>query len=167
MLKSILPSGTTFFAILTLLCLGACRDTSAPAEQKKTKITLPLTTSQRIAQVTNIISRNNVLPSNILDAQIGREFDRDPRESGFAPIDFTTYVYLKVPPKDINKWNALIPTKMKYTPAPGTMQKYPWWINNKDISEFEFFESFPLFPHDGWVAVSRKTGEIWIFGFTT
>ncbi len=167
MLKSIRASRTTLFAVLILLCLGGCRDRSTPAEQKKTKITLPLTTSQRIAQVSNIISKNNVLPSDILDAQIEREFDGDAREPGFAPTDFTTYIYFKVALKDINKWNVLLPTKMKYTPAPGIMPKYPWWINNKDISEFEFFESFPLFPHDGWVAVSRKTGEFWIFGFTT
>ncbi len=153
---------------VALLGIAGCRDnTPLVPSDKPVQAKRELTQAQKIDKVSKVIARNNALPSSILDAQFLEEASAPPDEAGFGPTDYTHYIYFKVAQKDVERWNVLLQTRMGYVPSPETLKGHPWWLNDRDLKNIEFFHPYPMAPRDGWVAFSRKTGEFWIFGFTT
>lgn len=164
--------GSTFVLVLftTALtqALTGCReqvDSVAAAKQVAPKVAL--TKAERIAQVTRILIKRNSLPSEINDAHFDEHTSGPPDPSGFAPEDYVSYMYIKVSPEEMGKWDRLLLRPLGYAPQIDPTDNNAWWLNGKDMTNFEFFEPHPLASRDGWVVISRRTGELWIYGFTT
>lgn len=157
-------STASLFAVLTLV---GCRDQTTVAPiGSATSQAVPLTKAERIAQVTHVLAPQASLPSEIIDAHFDEQPLGPPDPSGFGPVDYVSYMYLKIRPEDMSKWERLLPRKLGYVPKLNPDEDYPWWLNGKDMTHFEFFEPHPLSPRDGFVGISRRSGEIWIYGFT-
>lgn len=169
------PSGTITsyvrhaVAMLTLgITLCACSKNTPPVsvETASTRSSPVVSRADRIAQVTRILTEQNNLPSEIIDAYFDEQTLGPPDPSGYAPVDYVSYMYLKVRRNEISQWDRLLIRKLGYVPKLNPDEDYPWWLNGKIMTDFEFFEPHPLSSRDGFIAVSRKTGEIWIYGFT-
>ena len=160
-----LLSGWIIF--LTIIALGGCgNNANSVALTKANGSQVASTKAERIAQVTHILTRYNSLPSDILDAYFDEKTVGGPDPSGFGPVDYISFMYFRVSPDEMSKWNRLLIRELGYVPNLNPDENYPWWLNGKDMKDFEFFEPHPLSSRDGFVAISRKTGEIWIYGFT-
>ncbi len=146
--------------------LEGCRNTNPTPPTKAESATVALSKTERVAQVTHILSRYNSLPSEIIDAYFDEKTVGGADQSGFAPVDYISFMYFKVRPEEMSKWNRLLIRDLGYVPNLTSDENYQWWLNNKKMSELEFFEPHPLSSRDGFVAISRKTGEIWVYGFT-
>jgi hypothetical protein len=164
--------GSTFVLVIftTVLtqALTGCRehvDSIAASNQVVSKVML--TKAERIALVKRILTKRNSLPSEILDAHFEEHTSGPPDPSDFAPEDYVSYMYIKVSPEEMGKWDRLLLRPLGYAPQIDPTDNYAWWLNGKDMTNFEFFEPHPLASRDGWVVISRKTGELWIYGFTT
>lgn len=149
------------------LSLGGCNNGEASkTETDYVARRLTYTKAERINEVSRIIQERIPLPSPLLDAYFDE--DRKQDEMGLGPTDFTSYMYVKVAPKDIEKWNVILKEKINYAFEPTTPdRKYPWWVDPQRFRSLEFYEPFPLSPLRGWIGVSRTTGEIWIVGYTS
>lgn len=145
-----------------LLSQAGCRNSTEPASPVKSTL---LSKPERIAQAQNIL-KHIVVPSEIHDAQFAEIEVGDGK--GLGPTDYISYMYLKVDPAAIDKWTALLKTELSYSPrhlAPTA--NYPWWVNAERFKLLQFFDPKPLSSRNGWVGISRETGEIWIQDFTT
>lgn len=154
----------TLLLALTFSILAACERQVAPPVPAAAK-----TTAQRINEATSILKQSVPLSSELIDAQF-EELAMGGEDLGamLGPTDFVSYMYLRVAPADIDKWVAILAHPLDHEP---TLEKsdrsYPWWLDQARPAELRFFAPYPLSQRDGWAAVSKKTGEIWIFGFTT
>jgi hypothetical protein len=165
-LPQISKSRRTFNVILltfpVLLSQAGCRKSIEPAIPAKLT---PMSKPERIAQVQRIL-KHIVVPSEIQDAHFDEVEIGDGK--GLGPTDYISYMYLKVDPAAIDKWTALLKMELGYSPrhqAPAA--NYPWWVNAERFKLLQFFEPKPLSSRNGWVGISRETGEIWIQDFTT
>lgn len=164
-------AGTGVILILLLILLFSLGSSShRPTRPQTTALTEP-TKAERIAEVSRILQRKIALPSAILDAHfdeivVGGEDTGI--FSGMGPVDYISYMHLKVAPADIEQWTALLKRPLEIelsTSAP--KEAYPWWVDATHYPKLDFFEPQPLSFRNGWVAISRETGEIWVYGFTT
>jgi hypothetical protein len=134
-----------------------------PTYDKSTKTPIPK--EARIAQAKRLLKHIS-LPSEILDSHFDEVQEGDGK--GFGPTDYTSYMYLKVPQRQIGKWIALMKTEQNYSPRLMTPNvKYRWWVDAAKYQTLKFYEPQPLSSRNGWVGISEKTGEIWILDFTT
>ncbi len=143
------------------LSVAACDDTPSSAAAPK----IPLTKPERITKVARIL-KHIPPPSLILDAH----FDEIAlgSERGIGPTDYVSYMYVRVAPDEIGKWIALFRDKRDYAVDYKAPDKgYDWWVSAETFKTLEFFEPAPYSSRNGWAGVSRATGEIWIFDFTT
>ena len=152
--------------IFVVATLVACEKTSDPTQLHSPVLQkAPLAKAERIDQVSGILKQDTELPSQIIDAY----FDEVAVREGeiFDQVDFASYMYIKVALADIDKWRAVLPRTLGYTPVfKAPTKSYFWWIDSSRFKSMEFFQPQPLSTRNGWVAVSRQTGEIWIYGFT-
>jgi len=154
--------------LILLFNLGSNTPRTAPSQ---TAALAGATKAERIAQVSKILQRKIALPSTILDAH----FDEvvvggvdDGIFGGMGPADYISYMHLQVAPADIEKWTALLDRPLEHEASlSNSKEAYPWWVDAKRFPKLELFEPYPLSSRHGWVAVSRETGEIWVYGFTT
>ncbi len=148
-------------ATLTLN-LGSCSDSVKPTKAAAARTA---TKSERTAQAHRILKHIN-LPSAIHDAHFDEVEEGDGK--GLGPTDYVSYMYLKVPLTEIGKWVALQEKELGYVPAYSVpVAKYKWWVDSERFKTLLFFEPQPLSSQNGWVAISKETGEIWIQDFTT
>jgi hypothetical protein len=162
------PTFLLFFVAMALtLALMGCRDhLNSVTSAKQSGPKVAMTKEERIALVTRILTERYSLPSDIIDAHFDQHTLGPPDPSGLAPEDYVSYMYVKVSPREMEKWDGLLIRPLGYVPTIDPIDNYVWWLNGKDMKNFEFFEPQPLASRDGWVAISRKTGEFWIYGFT-
>lgn len=132
---------------------------------KKVVAPHPITQAQRIAEATRILSRLNKLPSPLLDAHVDERPLYD--DMGWGPTDSTLYMYVKIAPKEMEKWDPVLGEKGEWGPVAPKDQPYTWWFEPERFRTFEYYDPWILLKLQGWVVVSRKTGEIWIVGSKT
>jgi hypothetical protein len=155
-----------FTTALALASIGCRDDVGTVVPVKPTGSKIEPTKAERIALVTRILTERYSLPSDIIDAHFDQHTFGPPDPSGLAPEDYVSYMYIRVSTREIGKWDSLLIRPLGYAPTIDPADNYAWWLNGKDMKNFEYFEPQPLASRDGWVAISRKTGELWIYGFT-
>lgn len=147
--------------------LVSCGKATAP--QPSTTKT-PSTQTERIIEVTAIIKERTALPSRIIDAHFKQVAMGNTDDAGslvVGPTDYESYLYAKVPVQEIGQW---ISTFTRMNARPGFVAPKganPWWIDKQNFASLEFFEPNALtFGSLGWIGVSRKSGEIFLYTYT-
>jgi hypothetical protein len=118
----------------------------------------------RIATVSATISKVRALPSAILDAQAVEEKIGD---GDLGPSDWRSFSVVVVAHQDVDKWRKLlipIATKPTYTQP---NRRDDWWIDRVNFDSLQFYEPVTLTNrNNGWIGISSKTGQIYLFTFT-
>lgn len=146
------------------ISLSACDQASAP-----TYSTSQLAKAERVAWASKLLhARIKSLPSAVEDAHFS-EFTvgRGGQLLSVGPDDFSSYLYLKVPVDAVGSW--IKELRGRGAPAYAAPEgPYPPWISEADFPSLVFFEPSPLSHRAlGWIGVSRKRGELFVFGRTS
>lgn len=155
------------FALSLTLSLAACDISGATrSEVDYAARRLTYTKAERIREVSRIIQERVPLPSPVLDAFYDEDWTDETEFLG--PSDFTAYMYIKIAPADMEKWNVVLREKSSAVASYHLPdRKYLWWVDKTRFPTLEFYEPRPLSTLQGWIGVSRSTGEIWIIGYTS
>ncbi len=149
-----------FVIIFCLPILIACTENNAP----KTSIwEVAGSKIERIERVSAIIAKHKALPTAILDAHFVEEQIGD----GFlGPSDFRSFFRIKVPPKDVPLWQKIF-TPLGEAAEYNAPNRANWWITRDNFGSLKFYKPGILTGRaNGWIGVSRQTGNIYIFTFT-
>ncbi len=149
-------------AWLFLLSMAAC--SPKPAESS---YEMKGSQSERIAAVSQLISKHASLPGALLDAHFFEEQIGDGR---LGPSDFTAFYALTIAPADLPVWNsALAPIQPPNTPPEYTTPKQPlpWWLTQDDFLFLKFYEPKAITGRiHGWIGIAPNGGKIFIYVFT-
>ncbi len=152
--------------ILIFFVLTSCSNSERPTNSSTLR---PSSSSDRIDEVTALLKRSIQIPTKIIEAHYVELRVGDP-SNGFdiGPVDYVSYLYVKVPAKDIDKWTSI------FTPLhlpPGYTRpdcKCEWWVGQKEFPTLEFFAPNGLSSRiHGWIGVSRNEGKIYLYDYTT
>ncbi|CAN1209771.1 hypothetical protein TUMEXPCC7403_06070 [Tumidithrix helvetica PCC 7403] len=147
--------------IMAAIALTACSPVSAP---KTTVREITGNTTQRVADVSAILTKHKAPPSAILDAHFVEEQIGD---GNLGPSDFRAFYVLEVAPQDVPRWMQLL-TPLTNKPdynAPAEFKN--WWIARDVFPSLEFYKPDALTGRmHGWIGISRWKGRIYIFTFT-
>ncbi len=160
------PSGADrlMFRYLIIACafaLTACNRNS-PTNFSVHEVTG--TSTQRVADVSAIITKHKAPPTAILDAHLVEEQTGD---GGLGPSDFRAFYVVEVAPQDVPRWTQIL-TPLAGTAAYGTpAEPRDWWIARDAFASLKFYEPDTLTGRvHGWIGVAPQTGRIYIFTFT-
>ena len=122
--------------------------------------------AERVAKVSEIVSKTAPPPSPIIDAHFVEEQIGDGR---IGPSDFSSFCALTVAPDDLAAWrSALQPIESQNTPPKlvDPKQAQPWWVTPNDFSTLEFYSPKSLTGrYNGWVGIAPD-GRIFVYSFT-
>jgi hypothetical protein len=148
--------------IFTLWLAMSC---AAPVAITPAHTEITGTQAERVQAITEMLSKQDAPPTPILDAHFVEEQIGD---GNMGPSDFRTFVMITVAPERVATWQAALSpldTQPGYT-APA--QPYAWWIGKDRFATMSFYAPDTLTGRtNGWVAIDERTGEIYIFTFTT
>jgi hypothetical protein len=122
------------------------------------------TATQRVADVSAIITKHQAPPTAILDAHFLEEQIGD----GFlGPSDFRAFYVVEVTPSAVLQWTQLLTSLGAATEYAAPVEPRDWWISRDAFDSLEFYKPATLTGRmHGWIGVSQKTGRIYIFTFT-
>lgn len=137
------------FLILTLTACDSKRSNEVTGTQAK-----------RVAEVSNLLSKTDPLPSSLLDAHFIEEQTGTGR---FGPSDFQAFYALTVAPADLPAWRAALSKAKTWNhfsndeaikrSAPKKAQ--PWWVSGADLGVLEFYSPHSLTGRaNGWVGIA-------------
>ncbi|MEE3718090.1 hypothetical protein V2H45_15225 [Tumidithrix elongata RA019] len=147
--------------IVCAIALTACSPVSAP---KTTTREITGTATQRVSDVSAILTKHKAPPSAILDAHFVEEQIGD---GNFGPSDFRAFYILEVAPQDIPKWMQILTPLTNKPEYNALTESKNWWIARDVFPSLEFYKPEALTGRmHGWIGISRQTGRIYIFTFT-
>lgn len=149
---------------LLFLCVMAACTPKRPVESSRE---IKGTQAERIAAVSQLISKLAPLPSPLLDAHF---VEQQTGDGQLGPSDFTAFYALTVAPADLPAWRSALP-KIQ---APNTPPKYaapkqslPWWLTQDDFLRLTFYNPKSLTGRtNGWVGIAPDSGKIFVYAFT-
>jgi hypothetical protein len=146
-----------------LFCSVVACSPKRPAESSRE---IGGTQAERIAAVSNLISKLAPLPSPLLDAHFVEQQTGDGR---LGPSDFAAFYALTVAPADLAVWRSALPTiEGQNTPPKYVSPKLQtsWWLTNDDFLRLTFYSPKSLTGRsDGWVGIAPD-GKIFVYAFT-
>lgn len=149
--------------VLLLLCSMAACTSKRPAESS---YEITGTRTERIAAVSQLISKLSPLPSPLLDAHF---VDQQTGDGQLGPSDFAAFYALTVAPADLAAWRSALPTiEPLNTPPtyPTPKQPFPWWLTHGDFLGLTFYSPKSLTGRsNGWVGIAPD-GRIFVYAFT-
>ena len=143
--------------------MAACSP-KAPAESSHE---ITGTQPERIAAVSQLISKHAPLPSALLDAHF---LEQQLGDGQLGPSDFTSFYALTVASTDLHAWrSALAPIQSPNTPPKYATPKQPlpWWLTHDDFLGLKFYDPKALTGRgNGWVGIAPDSGKIFVYVFT-
>ncbi len=150
-------------ALPLLLSITACSP-KRPAESSRE---ICGTQPERIAAVSQLISKHAPLPGALLDAHF---LEQQVGDGQLGPSDFTSFYALTVAPTDLAAWHsALAPIQPPNTPPKyfTPKQPFPWWLTHDDFLRLKFYDPTSLTGRsNGWVGIAPDSGKIFVYVFT-
>jgi len=157
---------TTVLSLLILCAMTAC--SKKPAESSRE---VDGTTTERVAEISKLLSKKVPLPSSLLDAHLVEEQIGDGR---LGPSDFESFCALTVSPTDLPAWKAALSKSTTWNrfsnheeikrAAPKKAQ--PWWVSGAELDALEFYSPHSLTGcANGWVGIAPD-GKIFVYYFT-
>ena len=120
---------------------------------------------QRIKAISAIIAQHRSLPTAIADAHFLEERIGD---GELGPSDYRDFYVVDVAAQDIEQWSQVLTPLQEVPEYVAPPQPRNWWIDRDVFTSLQFYEPVPLTGRStGWIAISRQTGKIYIFTFTT
>lgn len=149
-------------ALLLLYSMAAC----SPKRPAKSSHEINGTQAERIAAVSQLVSKLAPLPSPLLDA---RFVEQQTGDGQLGPSDFAEFYALTMTPADLAAWRSALPT---FQP-PNMPPKYPtpkqprsWWLTHDDFLGLTFYSPRSLTGRsNGWVGIALD-GRIFVYAFT-
>lgn len=166
-MKNISTIATATCRFLFLLLLGAC----SPKSAAKSTNEIAGTQSERVTEISNMISKHTPLPSPLLDAHFIEEQIGDGR---LGPSDYKSFYAFTVAPADLPLWRTALSSAKPLNHfsnddeikrvVPTKAQS--WWVTAADLGKLEFYSPQALTGQaDGWVGIAPD-GRIFIYTFT-
>lgn len=149
----------TFFFAVTLF--AAC----APTQTAVTSSTeLAGSQDERVGSVAAILNKVVAPPTTIVDAHLLEERIGD---GNLGPSDVRTYIQLNVAPHEIARWQEILTTLPKSPSFVAPADAPSWWVDESEFETLDFYEPDALIGGNGWVAIDRNRGTIYIYSFST
>lgn len=153
---------TKTLSFLFCLALAAC----SPRKPAESVFEITGTIKERIAGISNLITKHTQLPSPLEDAYF---LEQEYGDNRLGPADYTSFYALKVSSADVAAWrSALTPLQTPNSSIEYASPKTPvsWWVQRSDFDALDFYNSKPITGRShGWIGIDARTG--WIFIFTT
>ena len=155
--------------VLSLLIL--CGMTACSINPAESYREIDGTTTERVAEISKLLSKKIPLPSSLLDAHLVEEQIGDDR---LGPSDFKSFCALTVYPADLPAWKAALSKSTTWNrfsndeevkrEAPKKAQ--PWWVSGAALDALEFYSPHSLTGcANGWVGIAPD-GRIFVYFFT-
>jgi hypothetical protein len=148
--------------VLLLLCSMAACSPKRPAESTRE---IGGTQAQRVAAVSQLVSKHAPLPSPLLDAHF---VEQQTGDGQLGPSDFFAFYALTVAPADLAAWRSALPpitapkTSLNYA---SPKQPQSWWLTQEDFRRLEFYSPKSLTGRsNGWVGIAPD-GRIFVYAF--
>lgn len=145
-------------ALALLMGLASCEGQSPNAEAKTTVPQAGVSVgAARIAKHMNA-------PTNL---EFGDHVEERIGDGNLGPSDLKSFTHLKFPADSIRPWT---PSSERLTARPPYAQpkEMTSWVDEATFRKLEFYRASPLLgASDGWIGLSRSTGEIYVFTFTS
>jgi len=126
------------------------------------EVLIPTPPLSNIAAITQSISRNSEVPSEILDA----EFVNYVRNDWFNEYEF--YLRITVSPDQIDNW--LVNLQEPYnncTTYSEPDEQVHWWISENAFQSKQLYDTKHIFNrYNGWICVDTEQGYIYVYYFT-
>ena len=149
-------------ALLLLCLMAAC----SPKRHADSSHEIAGTRAERIAAVSQLVSKLAPLPSPLLDAHF---VEQQMGDGQLGPSDFAAFYALAVAPADLAAWrSALPPIQAPNTPPKYAAPKQPlaWWLSHDDFLRLKFYSPKSLTGRsNGWVGIAPD-GRIFVYAFT-
>jgi hypothetical protein len=121
------------------------------------------TTAERVAVVSRLFSSDTTPPSDLQDAHL---IELQFGDGQLGPSDIQTFVWAKVAPSDVVKWQSVLKSPPSSAPAYDTPPSKPkWWLSKNTYDQLDKFDSRSIFPRQGWIAIDDD-GNIYALTFT-
>jgi hypothetical protein len=148
---------------LLLLCLMAACTPNRPLESSHE---ITGTQSERIAAMSQLVSKLTPLPSPLLDAYF---VEQQIGDGQYGPSDFTAFYALTVAPADLGAWRSALPKIQTSNMLPKYVvpkQQSPWWLTRDEFFKLTFYSPKSLTGRsNGWVGIAPN-GKIFVYTFT-
>jgi hypothetical protein len=149
-------------ALLFLCSMAAC----SPKRPAESSHEITGTQAERIAAVSQLVSKLAPLPSPILDAHF---VEQQTGDGQLGPSDFAAFYALTVAPADLAAWgSALAAIEAQNTPPKYATPKQPlpWWLTHDNFLRLTFYSPKSLTGRsNGWVGIAAD-GRIFVYAFT-
>jgi hypothetical protein len=155
------------FILGGMLVLSSCNRpaTTNPTATSPKIVEVTGTQKERVSAVSAIITKFQALPTAIIDAHSIQEQIGD---GYLGPSDFRSFSLVVVAPRDVTQWHEQlkpIANKPEYAQPDRSCS---WWVSPAAFNSLQFYQPGALtHGRQGWVGISRQTGRIYIFSFTT
>ena len=155
---------------LSLIALASCNGASSPKPAASRLAANQIyeamgNTQQRIKAISALMAKHRSLPTAIADAHFLEERIGD---GELGPSDYRDFYVVDVATQDIEQWSQVLTPLQEVPEYVEPPQPRNWWIARDAFTSLQFYEPAPLTGRStGWIAISRQTGKIYIFTFTT
>ena len=147
-------------ALTLLMGLASCEEHSHKDEPTTTAPQAEISAS---AGAGRIAKRMNA-PAGLV---VGDHVEERLGDGKLGPSDLRSFTYMKFLPDAIRSWT---PSAERLAEGPPYVRPRSMtsWVNKTAFSNLEFYRASPLLgARAGWIGVSRSTGEIYVFTFTS
>ena len=163
-IKLILTKTFGISVIVFPIALAAC-GWDSPPHSRISVYEITGSDTERIAKVSSIIAKHEILPTAILDARFVEEQIGD---GVLGPSDFRAFYFLAISPQDIAQWTQHLTPLDATVEYAAPMHAYDWWVSRDTFSSLQLYKPDSLTGRiNGWIGVEGETGRIYIFTFTT
>jgi len=149
-------------ALLLLCSMVAC----SPKRPAESAHEITGTQAERIAAVSQLVSKHAALPSALLDAHF---VEQQTGDGQLGPSDFAAFYALTVAPADLAAWRSTLPTiEGQNTPPKYVTPKQPhsWWLTHDDFLSLTFYSPKSVTGRsNGWVGIAPD-GRVFVYAFT-
>lgn len=153
------------YILLISIFLFACTPPSSTDEATEIKPKQSVMMGDSTARIASMQKLLNVSQLTLLDAQ---HVEQQYGDNGLGPADYHGFYYLQIPNAQLDGW---IVTLRPIAQAPSYVAPEPgqtWWPSPAVFSTLKFYEVDTLSHRvNGWLGVDAKTGQIYVFDFTT